>query len=125
MIVACSIACIAPITAFGVRYIPIGAQVTFYLLVFVANQTTLSGFNIAYMTYTLNMAPSMSRPTYIGFMNTLMFPMSFVPLLTGMLLRVMPYQVLFILSACLSLLGIYFARRLEDVEGLSDNVKKG
>ena len=69
------------------------------------------------MTYTLNMAPSISRPTYLGFMNTLMFPMSFVPLLAGTLLKVMPYGYMFILSAVISTFTIYSATRLSEVEG--------
>jgi hypothetical protein len=62
------------------------------------------------------MAPNMSRPTYLGFLNTLMFPMSFVPVLAGMLLEIMSYESMFILSAGMSTLAVYFAVNLSDVD---------
>ena len=80
----------------------------------------MNGRIIAYMTYTLNMAPSMSRPTYLGFLNTLMFPMSFVPVLAGALLRVISYESMFILSAAMSALAVYFAIKLSNVDERDD-----
>jgi MFS family permease len=123
MVVSYSIACIVPMIAVCTRFLPQHLQVTFYLLVFVANQAYTSGSNIAYMTYTLNMAPKMNRPTYLGFMNTLMFPLGFVPVIAGALLRIIPYEYMFSLSAVFSVFGIYFATRLADVENRINNIK--
>jgi MFS family permease len=117
MITASTIAFFPPIIAFCVHFFPASMQIGAFLTVFAVNQVFISGANIAYMTYTLNMAPSISRPTYLGFMNTLMFPMSFVPLLAGALLKVMPYGYIFILSAIISTFTIYSATRLSEVEG--------
>ena len=76
----------------------------------------MNGNNIAYMTYNLNLAPSKSRPTYIGFLNTLMFPMSFVPVLAGILLQVMSYELMFILASGVAGLAIYVAINLSNVD---------
>jgi MFS family permease len=110
----------APVIAASVRYVPIPHQTTFYFLVFIVSRAYMNGRLIAYMTYTLNLAPSKSRPTYLGFLNTLMFPMSFVPFLAGALLKVMAYESMFILSACMAALAIYFAIRLSDVDKRDD-----
>jgi len=72
------------------------------------------------MTYTLGMAPSAYRPTYIGFLNTLIFPMSFVPFLAGAMLKIMPYELLFVISSVISIIAIYFTFNLANV----DRVKK-
>ena len=72
------------------------------------------------MTYTLNMAPSKSRPTYIGFINTIMLPISFIPTLTGVLLRIMSYEWVFVLSALVSVFAVYFSVKLSNVEERDD-----
>jgi hypothetical protein len=115
-----SLACVAPIIAASVRYLPTSHQTTFYFLVFIMSEAFLNGSNIAYMTYSLNMAPSMSRPTYLGFLSTLIFPMSFVPVLAGTLLEIMSYESMFILSAGMSALAVYFATNLSNVDERDD-----
>jgi MFS family permease len=120
LIATTSLACVAPMIAAFVRYLPASHQTTSYFSVFIMSEAFLNGSNIAYMTYTLNMAPSMSRPTYLGFLNTLMFPMSFVPVLAGTLLKIMSYESMFILSAGMSLLAIYFATNLSNVDKRDD-----
>jgi MFS family permease len=122
LIATSSLACVAPIIAASVRYLPAAHQITSYFLVFIVNEAFLNGSIIAYMTYTLNMAPSMSRPTYLGFLNTLMFPMSFVPVLAGTLLKIMSYESMFILSAGMSVLAVYFATNLSNVDKRDDSV---
>lgn len=115
MIISYSIACFVPIIAICTRLLPPSYQVIFFSSVFVVNQAYTSGSNIAYMTYTINMAPRMNRPTYLGFLNTLMFPLGFVPVVAGALLSIIPYEYMFILSAIFSAFGSYYATRLADV----------
>ena len=102
--------------AASVRYLPVHHRVAFYFIVFIVSQAYMNSSMIAYMTYTLNLAPDKSRPTYLGFLNTLMFPMSFVPVLAGALLKIMTYESMFILSAGVSALAIYFGIKLTNVE---------
>ena len=55
-------------------------------------------------------------------LDTLLFPMSFVPLLAGTLLKVMSYESMFILSSSMAAGAIYFATRLSNVDKL-DNIE--
>ena len=116
MVATHSLAFLAPIIAACVRYLPASRQTTYYFLVFIVTRAFMSGSLIAYMTYSLNLAPSMSRPTYLGFLNTLMFPMSFVPALAGILLKFISYESMFILSACIMVLAVYIAINLSNVD---------
>ena len=121
MIIASTLACIAPIIASCVKYLPSHLQVTAYLLVFVVNQAFTSASGIAYMTYSLNMAPSMNRPSYLGFLNTLMFPLGFTSLFAGALLKVIPYEFMFFLSAIFSAFAVYSATKLFEVDRQKKN----
>ncbi|MFC1713286.1 MFS transporter [Candidatus Poribacteria bacterium] len=120
LVVSSCLACAAPMIAASVKYMPVPRQTAFYFLVFIVSRAYMNGSLIAYMTYTLNLAPSKSRPTYLGFLNTLMFPMSLVPFLAGALLKVMSYESMFILSAIMAALAVYFAIRLSDVDKRDD-----
>ena len=120
LIASSSLACVGPIIATLTRYLPESYQTSYYFLVFVTSQSYMSGSIIAYMTYSLNLAPSMSRPTYLGFINTLLFPMSFAPFLAGALLKIMSYESMFILSASMTALAIYFAIKLSNVDKRDD-----
>ncbi len=114
------LAFVAPMIAASVRYLPVPRQTAFYFLVFIVSRAYMNGRLIAYMTYTLNLAPSKSRPTYLGFLNTLMFPMSFVPVLSGWLSKAISYESVFIISIIASVLTIYFAVSLSDVDKRDD-----
>lgn len=114
------LACLTPLIAASARYFSPSHQITYYFLVFIVDQSYMSGSNIAYMTYSLNLAPSMSRPTYLGFLNTLIFPLSFVPLLSGMMLNVMPYEWMFIIASSMAGLAVYFAVNLSNVDERDD-----
>jgi len=116
IIVNSSLACIPPLFAACVRYLPASHHATLYSLVFILTQAFISGRGIGYMTYTLNLAPSINRPTYLGFLNTMMFPMSFVPVLGGLLLKIMPYEAVFVLSSIISIVTVYFAVKLSEVD---------
>lgn len=120
MVVATLLACIAPAIAASIKHLPPFIQAPSFFSVIIINQAFMNGRIIAYMTFTLNMAPSMSRPTYLGFMNTLIFPMAFVPVLAGALLEVMSYESVFIMSAIMSALAIYFAINLSNVDKRDD-----
>lgn len=123
LIVTSCLACTVPVIAASTRYIPAPYQVKFYFLVFIVAQAYLNGGMIAYMTYALNLAPSKSRPTYLGFLNTVMFPMSFVPVLAGALLKIVSYETMFIMSAGMAILAVYFAINLSNVDDKQDEIE--
>ena len=79
---------------------------------------------VGYMTYMINIAPPLNRPTYLGFMNTILFPISFVAVLAGALVSRIHYEGIFAISLGMGLLGFFMATRLEDVfheEGIQSN----
>lgn len=104
--------CVSPLIALSSVFMPTTLQPEYYLLVFLTNQVFTSGINIANITYTLDIAPIESRPTYIGFINTFVFPLSFVPIFAGFLLKFLPYELIFIFSMIISTLSVYIASKL-------------
>jgi len=70
---------------------------------------------VGFMTYMLNISPSLNRPTYIGFMNTILFPVSFVPVLGGALVSLISYEGVFAISIGMGLLAFFMATRLEEI----------
>lgn len=125
LIVSTAFACIAPTIPIITRYLPSEQRPVFYSLVFILTEALISGQGIGYMTYSLNMAPSMSRPTYLGFLNTLMFPMSFVPLLAGSLINILSYEFVFIISIVTSAFAVYIGIKLTNVDKRDDIESKG
>ena len=60
--------------------------------------TTMNGTNLANMSYLLEIVPSHSRSTYLGFIYTLLAPLAFVSLGAGALAQWRGYPVVFYLS---------------------------
>lgn len=116
------LACITPLTAISVTYIPSFMQQKYYFLVFIVNQAFTSGIGIANITYALDLAPSKSRPTYLGFINTMIFPISFVPILAGYLIKIISYETMFIISAGMSAIAVYFASKLANDPNHYDSI---
>ena len=133
----------APLAAMLVKYVPpvkppsvlgisIGLDLRSLALFvpFVINAWGTSGIMIGNMTYLMAIAPSKIRPTYIGFMNTFVFPLTFVPFLAGKLLNYVSYEVIFALAIFFSLIATGAVWRLsepteEEVERRGDILKEG
>ncbi len=82
---------------------------TFFLSGAVTN-----GRVVGFQSALLELAPPEHRPTYAGVNALLLLPLSFLPLLAGALLRVIPYWALFGLVAVFVALGGWMTRRLPD-----------
>ena len=67
------------------------------------------------MAYMLNIAPPRSRPSYIGFMNTLLVPASFAPSLGGLLVSWIGYRWLFALCFGICLFAFRIATGLQEI----------
>lgn len=111
-----ALACAAPLVAILVQYLPSAWQVPCYFLVFVFNGASTSGSSIGFMAYLLNIAPSLNRPSYVGFMNTILFPFSFMPMLAGILIGLVSYAGMFAISIGMGLLGFITTTRLEEIQ---------
>jgi len=107
-------AMLAPLVAASVKYVPGEFQILTFLLVFAINRIVYSALMMACTTYLLDIAPSEIRPTYLGFLNTIRFPLTFAPVLAGGLLKVISYQTLFVISALFFACAFFCARLLSD-----------
>jgi len=96
-------------------FLPSSWQLPCYFLVFVADGISVSGMWVGFMAYMLNIAPPLSRPTYLGFMNTILFPMSFAPLIAGVLVNFVDYEGLFAMSVGMGVLAFVVTTRLEGI----------
>ena len=75
----------------------------------------MSGMMVGFMTYMINIAPPKVRPTYLGFMNTILFPCGFMPVLAGRMVGTLSYEGIFLMSVGMGVLGFLIATRLRDV----------
>lgn len=74
-----------------------------------------NGMMVGFMAYMLNIAPPRSRPSYIGFMNTLLLPASFAPMLAGFLVERIGYQWLFAICLGICLIAFRIAMGLQEI----------
>ena len=109
------LACTAPLVAIFVQYIPPAWQLPCYFLTFVLGGASMSGMMVGFMTYMINIAPPMNRPTYIGFMNTLVFPFGFMPVVAGQLIRWIGYEYTFAIALGVGFFAFITSARLEEV----------
>ncbi|MDE0299067.1 MAG: MFS transporter [Candidatus Poribacteria bacterium] len=114
LIMTAAILALPPLFALLVRFLPLSWQTPFYYLVFSAEGAAVSGMWVGFMAYLLNIAPPLSRPTYLGFMNTILFPMSFAPLLGGVLVNIVDFGGLFLMSVACGVLALMVTKRLDE-----------
>ena len=76
-----------------------------YFLLFAIGGILTNGMMVGFMAYMLNIAPPRQRPSYIGFMNTLLLPASFAPAVGGLLRPRIGYQWLYSRYASVSALS--------------------
>ena len=70
---------------------------------------------VGFMAYMLNIAPPRNRPSYIGFMNTLLMPVSCAPLLGGFLAPYIGYQSLFAISVGICIAAFWIGLKLKEI----------
>jgi MFS family permease len=83
-----------------------------YLLVFFVLGASVSGTRIGHANALLDIAPPLSRPTYLGLMNTLIAPSLVFPVIGGFIVSATSYHVLFLLSGVGAVLAFLQASRL-------------
>ena len=115
LIFTSAMACAEPLVAIFVRYLPTAWQVPSYFLIFALNGPAMSGMMVGFMTYMINLAPPLIRPTYLGFMNTVLFPFGFMPVVAGKLVGLISYEGIFAIAVGMGILGFLTATRLEDI----------
>lgn len=85
-----------------------------YLLLFATIGCTLSGMWMGFTNYLLELVEDVDRPTYVGMMNTLTAPFTFLPILGGVLIQVLSYEVLFGATLGVLLIGNIVASTLPE-----------
>lgn len=85
-----------------------------FLLLFATIGSTLSGVWMGFTNYLLDTVADLDRPTYVGMMNTLITPFTFLPLLGGILVQFLSHEILFAVTAIFVLIGNYYASRLPE-----------
>jgi MFS family permease len=78
------------------------------LAIFFFLGVTAQGIWLGFPNALLDIAPEERRPTYIGFMNTMIAPVLLLPALGGILVDYLSFAVLFSISFAASLLAILF-----------------
>lgn len=91
-----------------------------YLMLFFTIGGTLSGMWMGFTNYLLELVDDVDRPTYIGMMNTLTAPFTFLPLLGGLLIQSLSHEVLFATTLVFLLAGNLFAFALPEPRTLID-----
>ena len=86
-----------------------------YFLIFAISGVLTNGMMVGFMAYMLNIAPPRSRPSYIGFMNTVLVPVSFAPVIAGILVPRIGYRGMFALSFSICLVAFRIATGLKEI----------
>ncbi|HSL93952.1 MAG TPA: MFS transporter [Bacillota bacterium] len=84
------------------------------LLLFFCIGGTLSGMWMGFTNYLLELVDDVDRPTYIGMMNTLTAPFTFLPVLGGLIIQRVSHEALFICTLAFVLAGSIMAYTLPE-----------
>jgi len=84
----------------------------FDLFIFFLLGVTIQGIWLGLPNALLDISPEEKRPTYVGFMNTMTAPVLFLPIIGGLLIDYISFNILFIFSLLASIIAFYFAMKL-------------
>ncbi|TYP54243.1 MFS transporter [Thermosediminibacter litoriperuensis] len=87
-----------------------------YVLIFALIGATYSGVWVGIFNYLLKIAPEEKRPLYIGLLNTLTAPTTFLPLLGGVIIQFLSYVHLFVITAVLVFSSVVTAYALREID---------
>ncbi len=94
-----------------------GIPLWVYGAIFFFLGATISGLDIGYMNYLLEIAPEDKRPIYVGFLNTVVGPTIFLSAVGGLIIQIFSfgflYVSLFLISSFSVLLSLSLKRRRE------------
>ena len=115
LIITAALMGIPPALAFSSGILTASLQMPAFFLIFTVGGVLSNGMMIGFMAYMLNIAPPRNRPTYIGFMNTLLMPVSFGPVIGGILAPYIGYRSLFAVSVGICLAAFRIGLQLEEI----------
>jgi len=88
-------------------FIKVGIPATFFLM-----GASLTGVFVGYQSAILDIAPPLKRPTYVGFMNTMIAPSLFLPLIGGAIIQLTSYKFLFFVSFIAAIVAFFTSKRI-------------
>lgn len=115
LIITAALMGIPPALAFLSGILPTSLQMPAFLLIFIVGGVLANGMMVGFMAYMLNIAPPRNRPSYIGFMNTLLMPVSCAPLLGGFLAPYIGYRWLFAISIGICFAAFWIGLKLKEI----------
>ncbi|MYG00208.1 MFS transporter [Candidatus Poribacteria bacterium] len=115
LIISVGLMSLPPIIALSSGWLPTSLHVPAYLFIFTIGGILANGVMVGFMSYMLNIAPPRSRPSYIGFMNTLLVPASFAPVIGGMLVERIGHRWLFVICFGICLVAFRIATGLQEI----------
>ena len=115
LIITAGLMGIPPALAFSSSVLPSALQMPAFFMIFIVGGVASNGMMVSFMAYMLNIAPPRNRPSYIGFMNTLLMPVSFAPLLGGILAPYIGYQWLFAISVSICVVAFRTGLQLKEI----------
>ncbi|HID92643.1 MAG TPA: MFS transporter [bacterium (Candidatus Stahlbacteria)] len=86
-------------------FIKVGIPAAFFLM-----GASLTGVFVGYQSALLDIAPPMKRPTYVGFMNTMVAPSLFLPLIGGAIIQLTSYKFLFFISLIAAVVAFFTSK---------------
>jgi MFS family permease len=107
------LALLVPAIVLGGSLAPQGLRVYLLYPAFFFVGATLCGLAIGYTNLLLEIAPEVSRPLYVGFMNALITPTAFLPALGGIVVNLFGFPILFATALLSALLASMAAARLK------------
>jgi MFS family permease len=84
----------------------------FYGAIFFFLGATMSGIDMGYTNYLLEIAPEDKRPIYVGFMNTIIGPTIFLSAVGGLIIQVSSFAFLYSLTLLMGMVSIFLSLSL-------------
>ena len=91
-----------------------GVLFTVFTLVFVLSGLAVGAARIVNNNMLLALAPPAERATYVGFLNTVLGIVIFVPVLGGILVDLVGFEILFLLALAFAALALIAAQRMSN-----------
>lgn len=123
LIITAGLMVLPPTIAFSSGVLPASLQIPAFFLIFTVGGVLANGMMVGFMAYMLNIAPPRSRASYIGFMNTLLFPVGFAPVAGGILAPYIGYRWLFAISVGICLAAFRTAIGLQEIMHENETVE--
>jgi MFS family permease len=93
----------------------VGIPLWLYGAVFFFLGATISGLDMGYLNYLLEIAPEEKRPIYLGFLNTVVSPTIFLSAIGGLIIQVSSFAFLYTLLFGLSLAAVLLSLSLKNM----------